>query len=183
VKGLRAVYPGTFDPITHGHRDIIIRAATVVDHLIIAIASNDSKGPLFTLEERTEMLKLDLEAHFEKHPQDRHLSSKIEICSFSTLLVHFVESLGAKCIIRGLRAVSDFEYEFQMASMNKKLAPHLETLFLTASDKCHFISSRFVKEIAMLGGDISHFTTEPVAKRLRERIESNKAKCKHVGKV
>jgi pantetheine-phosphate adenylyltransferase len=157
------VYPGTFDPITYGHQDIIQRASRVVDRLIVAVAGNAGKGPLFTLEERVEMVG------------DAIAKMKItngvivEVRSFDTLLMHFAESCGANVIIRGLRAVSDFEYEFQMAGMNTRLNPDIETLFLMASERCQFISSRFVKEIGRLGGDISSFVSAGVLKELDKR--------------
>src|SRR5215213_5579587 len=139
------VYPGTFDPITNGHADIIRRALHIVDHLVLGVARTDAKGPLFSTDER------------------------VEVRPFDTLLMHFAESVGASVIIRGLRAVSDFEYEFQMAGMNARLNPNIETVFLMASDRYQFISSRFVKEIGALGGDVRHFVSPRVADRLLDR--------------
>lgn len=160
------VYPGTFDPVTNGHMDIINRATRVVDKLIVGIAVNIGKEPLFTLDERIEMVKNDLKS------LDCDAAARIEIRPFDNLLVEFVTNVGASVIIRGLRAVSDFEYEFQMAGMNSRLSPNLETVFLMASDRHQFISSRFVKEIGRLGGDISHFVSDDVTARVVERFAS-----------
>lgn len=156
----RAIYPGTFDPITKGHLDIIRRAASVVDELIVAVAVNAGKGPRFDVAQRVALVKADI-ATLEPEYQ-----SKIKVESFDNLLMHYVVSKDAKIIIRGLRAISDFEYEFQMASMNHRLNPDVQTVFLTASDKFQFISSRFVREIAALGGDVSQFVSENVVKAL-----------------
>jgi pantetheine-phosphate adenylyltransferase len=158
------LYPGTFDPITNGHLDIIIRAARVVDHLIVGVAGNAGKGPLFDAEERTEMVRQEMAAIAGT------ISASIEVVSFDNLLVNFARDHKANIIIRGLRAVSDFEYEFQMAGMNARLAPDIETLFLMASERCQFISSRFVKEIGRLGGDISQFVSPRVKARLDEKF-------------
>ena len=157
------VYPGTFDPITLGHLDIIRRGTRVVDHLIVAIAGNDGKNPLFSLDERLAMVEDDI-AGIESG------GATIEVRSFDGLLVSFVEEAGATLILRGLRAVSDFEYEFQMVGMNSRLKPSLETVFLMAADNYQFISSRFVKEICRLGGDISQFVTPAVAQKLAARF-------------
>ncbi len=167
-RPLVGIYPGTFDPITLGHLDIIKRAARVVDRLVIAVARNAGKGPLFSAEERVEMVRddvaaLDLEG------------AEVEVRAFEILLMDMAAKVGAKVIIRGLRAVSDFEYEFQMASMNRRLDPEVETVFLTASERQQFIASRFVKEIGLLGGDISSFVSPRVADRLAERFASRKA--------
>ena len=132
------VYPGTFDPVTNGHLDIIRRGARLVDRLVIAVAKNAGKGPLFTLEERVAILEEEVAA---LPPIDGY---QIEIRAFDTLLMHFAESVGASVIVRGLRAVSDFEYEFQMAGMNSRLNPKIDTVFLMASERHQFISSRFV---------------------------------------
>lgn len=158
------VYPGTFDPVTNGHMDIINRATRVVDKLIVGIAVNIGKEPLFTLEERIEMVQNDLKL------LDSDVAARIEIRPFDNLLVEFVTDVGASVIVRGLRAVSDFEYEFQMAGMNSRLSPDLETVFLMASDRHQFISSRFVKEIGRLGGDISHFVSDDVTVRVAKRF-------------
>ena len=158
------IYPGTFDPITNGHSDIIRRAAKLVDHLIIGVARNDGKGPLFATDERVEIVR-DEVAHLENGDAER-----IDVLPFDSLLVSFAQSVGAKIVIRGLRAVSDFEYEFQMAGMNARLNTEIETVFLMASDRYQFISSRFVKEIGALGGEVSHFVSKNVAERLIDRF-------------
>ncbi len=161
-----AVYPGTFDPVTNGHMDIISRATRVVDHLIIAVATNVGKGPLFSLEERVAMLERDIVNLNEDN------GAKIEIRSFANLLVEFTAECGATLIIRGLRAVSDFEYEFQMAGMNSRLNPTIETVFLTASETNQFIASGLVREIARLGGDVSPFVSAQVGRLLAEKVAS-----------
>ncbi len=158
------VYPGTFDPITLGHLDIIRRGPRVVDHMIVATAGNDGKTPLFSLEDRIAMVEGDVADIIEAN------GTPIEVRPFDGLLVSFAEEVGATLILRGLRAVSDFEYEFQMVGMNSRLSPTLETVFLMASDNYQFISSRFVKEIGRLGGDISQFVTPAVAKRVEARF-------------
>lgn len=157
------IYPGTFDPITVGHMDIIRRGLRVVDKLIIAVALDTGKAPIFELETRADMVRADVKRLGAKA---RH----IEVKTFSGLLVNFAQENGATLLIRGLRAVSDFEYEFQMACMNDRLNPAIETVFLTASEDTHFISSRFVKQIARLGGDISSFVSPNVAKRLKKHF-------------
>jgi pantetheine-phosphate adenylyltransferase len=157
------VYPGTFDPVTNGHLDIIGRATRIVDELVVAVAVNIGKGPLFTLEERVELLQGTL----SKLAPDQ--ATRIRIVPFDNLLVNFVHDQGATVIVRGLRAVSDFEYEFQMASMNARLNNKIETVFLMASERNQFISSRFVKEIGRLGGDIGHFVTPEVKASLIAR--------------
>ena len=154
------VYPGTFDPITHGHLDIILRATRMLDKLIIAVAANDGKNPQFGLGQRVDMVKGEV----QNLPNG--LGKKVEVRSFDNLLVNFTQSVGASVIVRGLRAVTDFEYEFQMAGMNAKLKPEIETIFLMASERHQFISSRFVKEICRLGGNISQFVSPNVAERL-----------------
>jgi pantetheine-phosphate adenylyltransferase len=163
MSGRVGIYPGTFDPITNGHSDIIRRALHVVDRLVIGVARNDGKGPLFSTDERVEIVRGEVE-HLENGGAER-----IEVRPFESLLMSFAESVGASVILRGLRAVSDFEYEFQMAGMNARLNPNIETVFLMASDRFQFISSRFVKEIGALGGDITHFVSPRVATRLCER--------------
>src|SRR6266436_4277237 len=164
------IYPGTFDPITNGHADIIRRAVRIVDRLVIGVARNDGKGPLFATDERVEIVR-DEVAHLENGDADR-----IEVRAFDTLLVNFAQSVGASVVIRGLRAVSDFEYEFLMAGMNARLNPNIETVFLMASDRYQFISSRFVKEIGALGGDITHFVSPRVAARLLDRFAGARRK-------
>lgn len=163
---LTGVYPGTFDPVTLGHLDIIERALKVVDHLVIGVADNPGKGPLFSTAERVAMLETDL-------ANNKKIAGRSwEVVPFSELLMDFVVKQEARVIVRGLRAVSDFEYEFQMAGMNSYLNDDIETMFLMAQDKHQFISSRFVKEIARLGGDIRHFVTPAVAKALKSRFKS-----------
>jgi pantetheine-phosphate adenylyltransferase len=161
------IYPGTFDPITNGHMDIILRATRLVDHLVVGIARNAGKGPIFTMEERVAIVQEELIAYHDE------LASKVEVQPFDNLLMHFAMSLDATVIIRGLRAVSDFEYEFQMAGMNARLNPKIETTFLMATDRYQFISSRFVKEIGILGGEIGHFVSPRVADHLRRRFADN----------
>jgi pantetheine-phosphate adenylyltransferase len=156
------VYPGTFDPITLGHSDIIRRATRLVDRLIIAVAVNDGKGPLFPLDERIEMVRAET-ANLDG-------DTVIEVQPLTTLLMTFVKQSGAQMIVRGLRAVSDFDYEFQMTGMNAKLDPSVETVFLMASGDHQFISSRFVKEIAALGGDVSGFVSARVLTRLPAQL-------------
>lgn len=158
------VYPGTFDPVTNGHLDIIRRGARLVDRLVVAVAKNAGKGPLFTLEERVAILESEIAA---LPPIDGY---RVEVRPFDTLLMHFAQSVGACVIVRGLRAVSDFEYEFQMAGMNARLDPSIDTVFLMASERHQFISSRFVKEIGRLGGDIGSFVSARVADELTRRF-------------
>ncbi|MCB8880666.1 pantetheine-phosphate adenylyltransferase [Acidisoma cellulosilytica] len=145
------VYPGTFDPITNGHLDIITRGAKLVDRLVIGVAVNSGKGPLMALDARVALTRAVLAASLP----DR--GTIIDVRPFSNLLVQFARDVGASVIIRGLRAVSDFDFEFQLAGMNYRLDCEIETVFLMASEKHQFISSRFVKEIALLGGDVSSF--------------------------
>jgi pantetheine-phosphate adenylyltransferase len=167
------IYPGTFDPITNGHIDIIRRAAKIVDRLVVGVARNDTKGPLFSTDERVEIVRDDIAHLLDKEARDR-----IEVCAFETLLMSFAESVGASVIVRGLRAVSDFEYEFQMMGMNARLNTEIEYVFLMASDRFQFISSRFVKEIGALGGDVSHFVSKRVAAQLTERFASARPKAR-----
>ncbi len=159
------VYPGTFDPITNGHVDIIRRAMRIVDVLIVGVAVNIGKGPLFTLEERIAMVDHELEALNAKGN-----GARAESRTFDNLLMHFVEECEAGMIIRGLRAVSDFDYEFQMAGMNARLNPNVEMVYLMASENQQFIASRLVKEIASLGGEIGSFVPKNVAEKLREKF-------------
>ncbi len=156
---ITAVYPGTFDPITHGHSDLVERAARLFDRVILAVAENPAKAPAFSLEERLAFAREALAAH-----------ANVEVCSFDGLLVDFVRSRNARVILRGLRAVSDFEYEFQLASMNRQLAPEIETLFLTPAEQYAYVSSSLVREIAALGGDVTPFVHPRVAAALRGRI-------------
>lgn len=157
------VYPGTFDPVTLGHLDIIGRAVKLVDHLVVGVAKNSGKGPLFDTRSRVKMVEKEVE-------QFRKLGYKISVCPFDNLLLHFADQVHANVIIRGLRAVSDFEYEFQMAAMNYRMDNQIETTFLMATDRYQFISSRFVKEIARLGGDVRSFATPNVVKQLKKRF-------------
>ena len=156
------VYPGTFDPVTNGHVDIIRRAARTVDKLVVGVAVNGGKSPLFSLEERAEMVGEEI--------VDMGMSDRVTVKPFDSLLVQFAADQNASCIIRGLRAVSDFEYEFQMVGMNTRLNPDIETIFLMASESHQFIASRLVKEIATLGGDITSFVSARVAARIKERL-------------
>ena len=162
--GITGLYPGTFDPITNGHLDIIGRAATLCERLIIGVAENAGKGPLFEIAERVELVEAEVA------PIAKRNGTVIEVRPFGSLLIHFAEEQGAKVIIRGLRAVSDFDYEFQMAGMNYRLDQGIETIFLMASERHQFISSRFVKEIAHLGGDITSFVPELSCRRTLEKV-------------
>ena len=157
------LYPGTFDPMTNGHLDIIGRAVKLVDKLVIGVAINEGKGPMFSLEERVAIVR-DETAHLQK-------IAEIEVRPFSGLLMHFAREVHAGIIIRGLRAVSDFEYEFQMTAMNQQLDREIETVFLMADPRHQAVASRLVKEIAKLGGDISKFVTPGVAERLLSKVE------------
>jgi pantetheine-phosphate adenylyltransferase len=159
------VYPGTFDPIHNGHLDIIRRATKVVDRLVLAVAVNIGKDPMFSIDERVRMVEDEARVLMDG---DRVNGCLLEVRAFDNLLVDFARGVDASLVIRGLRAISDFEYEFQMAATNARLCPQIETVFLTASETNQFISSRFVKEIARLGGDISSF----VSGRVRERLEA-----------
>jgi pantetheine-phosphate adenylyltransferase len=156
------VYPGTFDPITLGHMDIIRRGAKLVDRLVIGITTNPSKSPMFTVEERMAMVRREIDG----------LAAEISVVSFDCLLMDFAEREGASIIVRGLRAVSDFEYEYQMAGMNQQLNDRVETVFLMADVSLQPIASRLVKEIALYGGDIRPFVTSAVAADVVRRVES-----------
>jgi pantetheine-phosphate adenylyltransferase len=155
-----AIYPGTFDPVTVGHMDIISRALNVADRLVIGVALDTGKAPIFSLDDRAKLVEHEIK---QLGPEAKRVSVK----PFSGLLVNFAEEVKANIIIRGIRAVSDFEYEFQMACMNARMKPNIETVFLTASENTHFISSRFVKQIARLGGDVSPFVSGNVVKALK----------------
>ena len=159
MSGKRVVYPGTFDPITNGHEDLIQRAARLFDEVIVAVAHSQPKRPFFSLEERVALAR-DVLAGY----------ANVKVLPFTGLLTEFVREQEAKVILRGLRAVSDFEYEFQLAGMNRKLAPGVETMFLTPSDKYLFLSATIVREIAVLGGDISAFVHPITAERMQDRI-------------
>jgi pantetheine-phosphate adenylyltransferase len=155
-----AVYPGTFDPITNGHIDLVARAARVFSKVVVAIAESPHKKPLLSLDERILLSRNELSG-----------VENVEVLGFSNLLVEFAQQIGAGVLIRGLRAVSDFEYEFQLASMNRHLAPDVETLFLTPDEEYSFISSSLVKEIARLDGDVSEFVSDEVRQAMRRRFE------------
>lgn len=159
------VYPGTFDPVTSGHMEVVRRSLRLVDRLVIGPATNIGKGPLFSLQERIDIIKEDIQEFSEA---DR---ARIEVAPFDGLLIHFAREVGASVIIRGLRAVSDFEYEIQMANMNARMEPNVETIFLMASDRHQFIASSLVKDIARLGGDTSQFVSKKVFERLKAKFE------------
>jgi pantetheine-phosphate adenylyltransferase len=156
------LYPGTFDPITNGHLDIIGRAVKLVDRLVIGVAVNSGKTPLFSLDERTELVR--------NETQRLYPNADIVVTQFNSLLMHFAREVGASVIVRGLRAVADFEYEFQMTAMNQQLDREIETVFLMADPRHQAIAARLVKEIAVLGGDITAFVPAEVATRLRAKF-------------
>lgn len=158
-----AVYPGSFDPITLGHLDIIERASQIFDRVLVAVSINPGKQPLFTMHERAEMIA-----------RECAYLSNVVVCSFEGLLSDFVREQGAQAIVRGLRAISDFEYEFQMALMNRKLNPSAETVFLVAKPEYSFLSSSIVKEIASFGGDVRGLVSDYVASLLREKFTKNR---------
>lgn len=158
------LYPGTFDPVTNGHIDIIARSARLMDKLVIGVAINTGKGPLFSLEERVELVQAEVNEIASRN------GNVIEVRPFQGLLIDFARKLGACMIVRGLRAVSDFDYEFQMAGMNYRMAPDIETVFLMASERHQFIASRLVKEVAALGGDITSFVPPLTLHRTLKRI-------------
>ena len=162
MKRRVALYPGTFDPVTNGHLDIIGRAVKLYDKLVIGVARNDAKVPLFSFDERVDMARELAESVAG--------DTEIEVLPFEGLLMHFAEKVGANSIIRGLRAVSDFEYEFQMVGMNQRLNADIETVFLMADPRHQAIASRLVKEIAKLGGDIDPFVPQLVKERLLEKF-------------
>jgi pantetheine-phosphate adenylyltransferase len=169
------LYPGTFDPITNGHIDIIRRAVKLVDRLVIGVAINAGKGPLFSLEERVAMVEQETASLWGDGGPGGDGGPVIDVRPFDCLLMHFAERVGAQIIIRGLRAVSDFEYEFQMVGMNARLNPNVETVFLMAEARYQAIASRLVKEIAVLGGDIAPFVPQKVAKMLVKRAAEQRA--------
>ncbi|HEV8610679.1 MAG TPA: pantetheine-phosphate adenylyltransferase [Thermoanaerobaculia bacterium] len=156
---IRAVYPGTFDPVTNGHIDLIHRSAALFDHVIVAILRNTEKEPFFTVDERVTMLRESLAE-----------LKNVSVTAFEGLLVEFAERQQAAVIVRGIRAVSDYEYELQMALMNRRLAPEIETVFLMAKEEYSYVSSRLVKEVARLGADVSGLVPEPVRRRLQARL-------------
>ena len=159
----KVIFPGTFDPMTDGHRDLIERATKLFGTVIVGIAENKRKSPFFSLSERVSMAETIL-AHLDN----------VEVCGFSTLLMDFAKKNGATAIIRGLRVVSDFEYEFQLANMNRRLDADIETLFLTPAEQYSYISSSLVREIASLGGDVSYFVHETVSDALKARFKAHR---------
>ena len=159
VNTVKAIYPGSFDPVTNGHLDLIARGAKIFDHLVVAILRNSSKNPLFTVEERVEMLTEGVGSF-----------SNVSIATFDGLLVDFAQDQQAQAVMRGIRAISDYEYEFQMALMNRRLAPELETIFMMPDAKYSFVSSRLVKEVFVLGGSIEGLVPQFVIDRLKQRV-------------
>jgi pantetheine-phosphate adenylyltransferase len=163
--GTKAIYPGTFDPLTNGHLDLIARGAKIVDELVVAVLRNTQKGtPLFTVPERVEMLREATEG-----------MANVSVATFDGLLVDFARAQGAKAVLRGIRAISDYEYEFQMAMMNRKLAPELETLFMMPAEKYTYVSSRLIKGVYELGGDVSTLVPPLVEARLKAKVAANDA--------
>nr|WP_255484375.1 pantetheine-phosphate adenylyltransferase [Granulicella sp. 5B5] len=163
TKGTKAIYPGTFDPPTNGHLDLIARASRIVDELVVAVLRNTQKGtPLFTVPERVEMLR-EATAEF----------ANVSVTMFDGLLVDFAREQGAKAVLRGIRAISDYEYEFQMAMMNRKLDPELETLFMMPAEKYTYVSSRLIKGVFELGGDVTSLVPPNVVERLKQRVPGN----------
>lgn len=156
---ITAIYPGTFDPVTDGHLDIITRAAKIYDQIIVAVAMNEDKSPLFTVDERVALTR-----------QVTANIANVKVIGFDTLLVECAKQQGADVVLRGLRAVSDFEYEFQLAGMNRRLSPDLETVFLTPAEQYEFISSSMIREIAKLNGDVSEFVPDVVKQKLLEKF-------------
>ena len=169
VKKLRVgLYPGTFDPVTNGHLDVIARAARLLDKLVVGVAISTGKGPLLSLEERVELMQAEIARIATQN------GMVIDVLPYDTLLVDFARKVGASMIVRGLRAVSDFDYEFQMAGMNYRMASDIETVFLMASETHQFIASRLVKEVAMLGGNVAPFLTPFVAEMLVKRCSEKR---------
>lgn len=163
MKDTVAVYPGTFDPFTRGHEDLVRRAALLFDRLVVAVAQSHGKGPIFTLDERVSIARESLKAF-----------PNVTVTGFDGLLMDFLQVQNARVILRGLRAVSDFEYEFQMAGMNRKMYPDVETVFLTPAEEYMFISATMVREIARLGGDVSKFVQPTVLARLQQKVNSKR---------
>ncbi|MGL9733939.1 MAG: pantetheine-phosphate adenylyltransferase [Symbiopectobacterium sp.] len=159
----KAIYPGTFDPLTKGHQDLLTRASRLFDHLVLAIAASPSKNTMFSLDERVALAR----------QATQHLTN-VEVVGFSDLMVHFAKQQQANVLIRGLRAVSDFEYELQLAKMNTHLMPTLESVFLMPSEECSFISSSLVKEVARHGGDVSHFLPDSIGSALKQKLAQGK---------
>ena len=162
----RAIYPGSFDPVTNGHLDVIGRASQLFDEVVVAVAFNDAKNPLFTAEERVDLLKRTVSR-----------IRNVKVASFNGLLMAFAREERACAVVRGLRAVSDFEFEFQMALMNRKLEPEIETVFLTPKEEYTYLSSRIVKEIARLGGNVEEFVPAIVEKRLRKKFAATERRA------
>jgi len=161
---VKAIYPGTFDPLTNGHLDLIARGAQIVDELVVAILRNSEKGnPLFTVEERLEMIA-EATAHF----------GNVSVMTFNGLLVDFCKAQGAKAVLRGIRAISDYEYEFQMAMMNRKLDPNIETLFMMPAEKYTYVSSRLIKGVFQLGGDVTALVPPLVMERLKAKVPAER---------
>lgn len=156
----KAVYPGTFDPMTRGHEDLVRRAARLFDHVVLAVADSRTKRPLFTLAERIDMARAALSD-----------VTNVTVAGFSGLLMQFVQEHGARVVVRGVRAVSDFDYEFQLAGMNRKMYPNVETMFMTPSEEYMFLSATLVREISVLGGDVTKFVSPAVAQRLKTKIK------------
>lgn len=163
MKEAVAVYPGTFDPFTRGHEDLVRRASVLFDRVVVAVARSNSKNPIFSLDERVEIARLAVAAF-----------PNVIVVGFDCLLMEFLKQQDARVILRGLRAVSDFEYEFQMAGMNRKLYPDVETVFLTPAEEYMFISATMVREIARFGGDVSKFVQPTVLARLQEKLNSKR---------
>jgi pantetheine-phosphate adenylyltransferase len=163
------LYPGTFDPVTNGHLDVIARAARLVDKLVVGVSISAGKGPMFTLHERVELVEAEIASIADKN------GMVIEVLPFDTLTIDFARKTGASMIVRGLRAVADFDYEMQMAGMNYRMAPDIETVFLMASERHQFLASRLVKEVAMLGGDITSFVPALTLDRVLRRIRENRS--------
>ena len=170
------IYPGTFDPMTYGHMDIVKRSLKIVDNLVIAVANNINKDSLFSVQERINIIKSDISSVNE-------LNSKINVTELSGLLTTFAKDQNATCIIRGLRAVSDFEYEFQMTGMNYQLNPDIETIFLMTSEKNSFISSNFVKEVHKLGGDVSNFVSKNTLEQLNKKLLVNHLRLQYLNYI
>jgi pantetheine-phosphate adenylyltransferase len=166
-----ALYPGTFDPPTNGHIDLIQRGAKLFDHLIVAVLNNPGKDPLFTVEERVEMLKESTVA-----------MDNVSVATFDGLMVDFARQQGVAAVLRGIRAISDYEYEFQMALMNRRLAPEIETVFLQPAGRYSFVSSRMLKEVFAFGGDVSGLVPPNVLKRMRRRIGTSGAESSAQGR-
>ena len=164
-----ALYPGTFDPLTFGHLDMMMRASMLCNKLIVGVAENPGKNPLFSLDQR----KIFVEFEINKMKAEGSIVETVEVQAFKGLLTDFAKRVNASMLIRGLRAVSDFEYEFQMASANKRLNQNLETVFLTASEQQHFVASRLVKEIARYGGDVTSFVPKPISNKLISVFKDN----------